>query len=65
LPAQVTRQEKFIQAVRQRRGGAERKDRVAPEKHRHGHARAGLVIAPAVTRADFLQLPMHPVVRSS
>ena len=57
--AEITGEEKFIQAVRQRRGGGEGEHRVAAEENRHGHARAGFVIAPSVPRADFLQLPVH------
>ena len=60
LLAQVAGEQELVQAVGQRRGGAEGEDGVAPEEHRHRHARAGLVVAPPVPRADLLQLPMHP-----
>src|SRR6516165_1639548 len=57
--AKVSRQEQFIEAVRQRCSGAEREYRVAPKKNRYRHAFTGFVIAPAMTRSHFLQLPMH------
>ena len=57
--AEITGQQEFIQSIRQRCGGGEGEDGIAPEKNRDGHARAGLIITPPMTRADFLQLPMH------
>ena len=58
--AEVAGEHELVQAVGQRRRGAEGIDRVASKEHRHRHARAGLVVTPAVPCADLLQLPMHP-----
>ena len=57
--AQITRQQKFVHAIRQRRRRAKREDRIAAEKNAHRHALAGFVITSPVARGDFLQLPMH------
>ena len=59
LLAQIAGEQELIQAVGQRRGGAEGEHRVAAEEHRHGHARAGFVVTPPMPRADLLQLPVH------
>ena len=56
---QVTGHEEFVEAVGQRGGGAEGVDGVAPKDDGDGHARAGLVVAPAMARPDLLQLPVH------
>ena len=57
--AEVTGEEEFIEAIGQRRGGGEGEDGIAAEENGDGHARAGFVIAAAVARADFLELPVH------
>jgi hypothetical protein len=57
--AQVTGEQEFIEAIGQRRRGGEGKHRVAAEEDGHGHAGAGLVVAPAMARAHLLQLPVH------
>ena len=57
--AEITREQEFIQPVRQRGGGAKREHRVAAQEHRHRHPPAGFVVAPSVPGADLLQLPMH------
>ena len=59
LAAQIAGEQKLIQPVRHRGGGAERIDRVAAEEDGHRHPLASLVVATAVARGDFLQLPMH------
>ena len=57
--AEITGQQKFVEAVRQRRGGGKGEHRVAADENAHRHARAGFVIAAAVARADLLELPVH------
>ncbi len=57
--AEITGEQKFVQPVGQRRGGGEGEHGIAAEENADGHARAGFVIAPAMPRADFLQLPVH------
>lgn len=57
--AQVTGQEVFIHAVGQWRGGAEWEDGVATEENGDGHSLAAFVVAAAMARADFLELPVH------
>ena len=57
--AEITGEEKFVEAVGQRRGCGEREHGIAAEKNGDGHARAGFVVAAAVARADFLELPVH------
>ena len=58
--AQVTGEEKFIEAIGQRRGGGEGEASGSPpRKIADGHARAGFVVTAAVARADFLELPVH------
>ena len=59
LAAEIAGEQEFIQPVRQRRGGAKRKHRVAAEEDGHRHPLAGFVVAASVARGDFLQLPMH------
>ncbi len=56
---QIAGEQEFIEPIGQRRGGGEGEDRIAAEENRDGHACAGFVIAAAVARADFLQLPVH------
>ena len=56
---QITSEEKFIQAVRQRCGGGEGKHRVTADENGDRHALALFVITTAMTRGDFLQLPVH------
>ncbi len=57
--AEITGEQELVEAVGQRRGGAEGEDGIATEEDGDGHALALLVIAAAVARGDFLQLPVH------
>jgi hypothetical protein len=57
--AEVTGEEEFVEAVRERRGCAESKHGVATDEDGDGHALAGFVIAASVTGGDFLELPVH------
>ncbi len=57
--AEITGEQKFVQAVRQRRGRGERKHRIAADENADGHFFAAFVITSSVPRADFLQLPVH------
>src|SRR5205823_5885080 len=52
-------EEKFVEAIGERRCGGEGEHRIAAEENAHGHARASFVVAPTVARADFLELPVH------
>jgi hypothetical protein len=56
---EITGEEKFVEAIGQRRGGGEGEHRIAAQENGDGHARAGFIIAAAVARADFLELPVH------
>ena len=56
---QETGEEKFVEAIGQRRGGREGEHRIAAKENDNRHARGGFVIAPAVSGADFLELPVH------
>ncbi|MDB6018182.1 MAG: hypothetical protein JWR19_2671 [Pedosphaera sp.] len=57
--AEVTGEEKFVEAIGQGRGGAEGVNGVAAEEDGDGHALAGFVIAATVAGGDFLELPVH------
>ena len=57
--AEVTGEEKFVEAIGQRRRGGEGEHRIAAKENDNRHARGGFVIAPAVSGADFLELPVH------
>ncbi len=57
--AEITGEEKFVEAVGQRRSGGEGEHGIAAQKNGHGHARAGFVVPASVARADFLELPVH------
>ena len=57
--AEVTGEEEFVEAVGQWRGGGEGEHGIAAEKNGDGHARTGFVVAAAVSRANFLKLPVH------
>ena len=57
--AEITGEQKFVEAVGQRRGGGKGEHGIAAEEDGDGHARAGFVVAAAVARADFLELPVH------
>ena len=58
--AEITGQQKFIQAIRQRRGGGKGETSGRRRgKSRRACAVPRFVITPAMARGDFLQLPMH------
>src|SRR6185312_17358596 len=60
LFSQIPGEQKFVQPIRQRRGGAKREYRVAAEENSDRHPLAGFVISTAMPGGDFLELPVHP-----
>ena len=59
FPSQESGKQQFVQTVRQRRSGRECVNRVAAKCNSYRHALTAFVVAFAVPRTDFVNLPMH------
>ena len=57
--AQKPGEENFIQPIRQRRGGGKSISGIATDRDRDRHPFVAFVVTLAVTRSDFVHLPMH------